>query len=137
MSKELVVKEHVEDLIEFLGLHLWIIEVETKEESKNWAEIIIQDYNEATIKVSDLFWDADNYKKTQILLHELLHISYFRQFQYIEDALDCVLDWLAGEEKKRALQQLKIHVSAAHRAEEIAVNNLSVILAQFAPRLEL
>lgn len=131
--REDYVASYLERLSAFLGHHYWIFHVTDELCSDGWAEVHIEDHNEAEVKLSARFWRAAPSLKTQILLHELLHISFTRQHEHLEDCIAALMDFLPKSHKKHAKSQMIIHLKAAERAEEVEVNRLAVLLSRFAP----
>ena len=137
VSREEYVADYLSNLSHFLGHHYWVFRVVPEYSAEGWAEVHIEDYNEATVTLSARFWDAPASTKTQVLLHELLHLSFIRQHEHLQDGVESILDWLPAGDKKKAKAQLEIHEKAAERAEEVEVNRLAVLLTEFAPQWDM
>lgn len=125
---------YISELAGFLGHHYWVFRVLDEYAPDGcWAEIHVMEYNEAEVRLSSKFWAASREEKTQILLHELMHISFSRINEHVEDAIESVLEWVGAQDRKKAKSLIEIHLKAAQRAEEVEVNRMAVLLAEFAP----
>lgn len=133
-SRESLVADHLQHLAAFLGHSYWLFYVSAEHAPEQaWAEIDISNCNEAEVKLSARFWQAPSHIQNQVLLHELLHISFHKKHELFLDAMDSVLDWLSATDRKKARAMLDIFLKGAERVEEVEVNRLAIILAKFAP----
>lgn len=136
MGRERSLEQYCTELANFLGHPYWVFRVGDDYASDGWAEIHIEDYNEAEIRVSPKFWTAPTKTQTQVILHELLHISFIRQHEHLQDCISSLLEWVPTADRRKAKAQLDIHQKAALRAEELEVNRLAVLLSGFAPQFQ-